>query len=89
MDRKKLIDLFRKGMEYPAGKHRFWIARCFEINVRPDRVVELDEYESFSAKGEPDSSKMFHVGRSVLHLKEDKIVEEIGGGWGQDAQETS
>lgn len=81
MDRKKLIDLFRNGMEYPQGKHQFWVARCFEITVRADRVVELDEYESFSHHGKPGSSEMFHVGRSVLHLKEGKIVEEGGEGW--------
>ena len=81
MDRQKLIDLFRKGMEYPTGKHRFWIARCFEITVRADQVVELDEYESFSHRGTPDSSDMFHVGRSVLHLKEGKIIDQDGEGW--------
>ena len=43
MDRKLLIELFQDGMEYPAGKHRFWISRCFEITVRPDKIVHLDE----------------------------------------------
>lgn len=85
MDRKKLVSLLQTGMAYPPGKHCFWIARCFEIHVRPDRVVELDEYESFSATGTPDASRMFHVGRSVLHLKDGKVVEQAGGGWAEKA----
>lgn len=94
MDRKRLIDLFRKGMEYPPGRHRFWISRCFEITVRADDVVELDEYESFASEqarnpeealcegpqaGNP--GEMFHVGRSVLRLKDGEIEEEPGRGW--------
>lgn len=94
MDRKKLIDLFQKGMQYPPGKHRFWISRCFEITVRADWVVELDEYESFIAEKEaglqrrqprtPAGSRdMFHVGRSVLNLRDGGVTEEQGGGWGR------
>lgn len=92
MDRKSLIELFRKGMQYPTGKRRFWIARCFEITVRPDSVVEMDEYEGFSSDhdGVPEaeahlagrsSKEMFHVGRSVLHLKDGRVVDEEGQGW--------
>lgn len=93
MDRKKLVDLFQTGMQYPPGKHRFWISRCFEITVRPDWVVELDEYESFIAerdgrsrsrqqKSSTRSREMFHVGRSVVNLKDGGVVEEAGAGWG-------
>ncbi len=91
MDRKKLVDLFRKGMQYPPGKHRFWISRCFEIHVRPDSVVELDEYEGFSSEAGPDlkslkgrrttDKEMFHVGRSSLDLKDGQVKEESGEGW--------
>ena len=93
MNRKLLIELFQDGMEYPPGKHRFWISRCFEITVRPDKVVELDEYEGFSADRNTKRStrrrraknhsrnEMFHVGRSVLHLKDGRVVEEAGVGW--------
>ncbi len=91
MDRKKLVDLFQKGMQYPPGKHRFWISRCFEINVRPDSVVELDEYEGFSSEGGPDlkstqrrrqtDKEMFHVGRSRLDLRDGQVIEESGQGW--------
>lgn len=86
MDRRRLVTLFQKGLQYPSGKHRFWISRCFEITVRSDEVVELDEYEGFSSetgerkKKEP-SSEMFHVGRSVLYLKDGTVVEEQGEGW--------
>lgn len=94
MDRKSLIELFRNGMQYPAGKRRFWIARCFEITIRPDSVVEMDEYEGFSSDHEGisdgdcpslsiGSKEMFHVGRSVLHLKEGRVVDEEGRGWKQ------
>ena len=91
MDRMKLVDLFRKGMQYPPGKHRFWVSRCFEIHVRPDSVVELDEYEGFSSEAGPElkSSKgrrqtdreMFHVGRSMLDLRDGRVKEESGQGW--------
>ena len=88
------MELFRKGMQYPPGKHRLWVRRCFEIRLRPGRVVEIDEYESFSTKTErtgvaaqdqrpdpKDSGKMFHVGRSVLNLKDKQVVEKEGSGW--------
>lgn len=82
MDRKKLIDLFRKGMQYPHGKHCFWISRYFEINVRADSTVELDEYEGFSSEGQSKAGKeMFHVGRSVLRLKDGTVTEHDGQGW--------
>lgn len=94
MDRKSLIELFRNGMQYPTGKRRFWIARCFEITVRSDSVVEMDEYEGFSSDPEGisdgdspslsvGSNDMFHVGRSILHLKEGRVVDEEGRGWKQ------
>ena len=92
MDRKILIQLLRDGMQCPPGRHRFWVSRCFEITVRPDkRVVELDEYESFATEdgSEParrrsrasDCKEMFHVGKSDLHLKDGQVLEESGGGW--------
>lgn len=93
MDRKLLIDLLQEGMQVPPGKHRFWVSRCFEITVRPDkRVVELDEYESFSTEKDlkpkqgrsPETSRgreMFHIGKSILHLRDGRVVEESGEGW--------
>lgn len=96
MDRKKLVDLFQKGMQYPTGKHRFWVSRCFEITVRPDSVVELDEYEGFSSEAGPDlksvkrrresDKEMFHVGRSMLDLRDGQVKEESGEGWGPAAK---
>lgn len=98
MDRKKLIELFQKGLQYPSGKHRFLVLRCFEITVHPDQMVELDEYESFvteeklptGQKERPSRRKgdeMFHVGKSILHLKDGRVVEEVGGGWRADGSE--
>ncbi len=96
MDRKLLVELFQNGMKYTPGKHRFWVSRCFEINVRHDHVVELDEYEGFGSEQHPDEKrlaplvvpakspkkkKMFHVGRSVLNLRDGQVVEEPGNGW--------
>lgn len=91
MDRRKLVDLFRKGMQYPPGKHRFWISKYFEIHVRPDSVVELDEYEGFSSEPGPElksvrrrrqtDKEMFHVGRSRVDLKDGNVREESGQGW--------
>ncbi|MCM8794737.1 MAG: hypothetical protein NC819_02900 [Candidatus Omnitrophica bacterium] len=87
MDRKLLIDLFQKGMKYAPGRHRFWISRCFEIHVRSDRVVELDEYEGFDSDAASlPKKKMFHVGRSVLNLKNGRVVEKPGTGWGQSEE---
>ena len=92
MERRNLISLFQKGMQYPPGRHRFWISRCFEITVRPDEVVELDEYEGFSSEKGSNSRKqkgrgngkrkeMFHVGKSILNLKDGQVVEQKGSGW--------
>jgi len=92
MDRKKLVELFQGGMEYPPGRHKLWISRCFEIHVRPDRVVEFDEYEAFAAQTEKGREvprrrrherrgNMFHVGRSVLRLADGGVIEEGGEGW--------
>ncbi len=98
MDRKRLIDLFQKGMQYPNGKHRFWISKCFEITVRPDAVVEMDEYEGFSSevgpalksqKGRRQTDKeMFHVGKSVLDLRHGRVTEESGQGWSDTAKKS-
>ena len=91
MNRKELVNLFQKGMQYPPGRHRFWISRCFEITVRPDSVVELDEYEDFASERRKKQSRkpsgatttkgMFHVGRSVLDLRDGQVKEEPGKGW--------
>ena len=91
MDRNMLIELLQDGMHYPPGKHRFWVSRCFEITVRPDKVVELDEYEDFKTENgrtqkhphppKQGSQGMFHVGKSVLYLKGGRLVESTGGGW--------
>ena len=82
MDRKKLVDLFRKGMQYPSGKHRFWISRCFEITVRSDSVIELDEYEGFSSDEQKRAGEeMFHVGRSIVDPRDGQVIEESGQGW--------
>lgn len=100
MDRRLLVELFQDGMQYPPGKHRFWVSRCFEITVRRGQVVELDEYEGFSADRHADRpirrpaknrrrQEMFHVGRSVLRLKEGRFVEEPGGGWSKNPLDSS
>lgn len=101
MDRKMLVELFRDGMRYPAGKHQLWVSRCFEITVCPNQVVQLDEYEGFATENNEPSKrgrrpraiqepgKMFHVGRSVLHLRQGRVIEESGGGWKPDIQTSS
>jgi len=98
VDKKLLIELLQDGMQVPTGRHRFWVSRCFEISVRPDKkVVELDEYESFSTEKDPRSRKrgrrsaaagckeMFHIGKSVIHLTDGRVVEELGEGWKEEA----
>ena len=93
MDRNKLIALFKQGMRYPLGTHRLWCCRCFEMTVRPEGVVEVDEYEGVSPSGKAlDPPRhpalqealrgMFHVGKSILHLKGGSILERTGQGWG-------
>jgi len=92
MDKKKLIQLFQDGMAYPPGKHHFWISRCFEITVRQNEGVELNEYESFAAQKRTSApfrrvsdkegqGQMFHVGRTLL-LKDGRVIEEGGAGGG-------
>ena len=92
MDRQTLMSLFQEGMTYSIGTHRLWVSKCFEITVEAQDVVHLDEYEGFFTEENLDSrkikrpaprksDKMFHVSRSVLHLKEGKIIEEKGSGW--------
>jgi len=60
--------------------------------VRPDQVVEFDEYEGFSSQSENGRAaprrrrqerrgNMFHVGRSILRLGAGEVVEENGKGW--------
>ena len=97
MDRKLLVELFQSGMKYTPGKHRFWVSRCFEIHVRPDQIVELDEYEGFDAEQNSASrllnrssktgkEKMFHVGRSVVYLKAGQVIEQPGTGWEKETK---
>lgn len=94
MNRKLLIKLLQDGLHYTQGRHRVWVSKCFEITVRPDRVVELDEYEGYTEEsGIPASRKtaqaqgapsMYHVGRSVIHLKDGRVVDETGAGWEEE-----
>ncbi|MCM8811947.1 MAG: hypothetical protein NC910_02730 [Candidatus Omnitrophica bacterium] len=94
MDRQMMVNLIRNEVvENPKGKTRFWLVRCFEITVRPDRVVELDEYEAYEvcegkngieACSDPCAdlrslAGMFHVGRSVIHLNDGRVIEEPSG----------
>ena len=95
MDRKKLVELFRKGMPYAPGRYRFWVWRCFEISVLEDSV-ELDEYEGFTAgngdcenRSIPDLEDMFHVGRSILNRKDGRSVEQEGLGWNRRTAKNS
>lgn len=94
MDRQMMVNLIRnRVVENPRGKTRFWLVRCFEITVRADRVVEVDEYEAYEvcegkngieACNGPRAdyrslAGMFHVGRSVIHLNDGRVVEEPSG----------
>jgi hypothetical protein len=92
LSRETLIALLKRGMEYPAGKHRLWVSRCFEITVDLNQKVNVDEYEEFTTElglctkqERPNQTKkgrqMYHVGRSVLNLKGGKVIEERGEGW--------
>jgi hypothetical protein len=91
MNRKLLIQLLQDGLHYTKGKHRVWVSKCFEITVRPDRIVELDEYEGYTEESGVSASRkrplaeeapsMYHVGRSVIHLKDGRVVAETGTGW--------
>ncbi|MBI1953244.1 MAG: hypothetical protein HYS41_03885 [Candidatus Omnitrophica bacterium] len=80
MDRTTLIRLLKDGMHYPTGKHRFLVQRCFEITVHPNRMVEVDEYEGYATAAKK-ANDYFHVGRSVVSLKDGEVTEEPGRGW--------
>ncbi len=91
MDRQMVVNLIRNRMvECPKGKSRLWVTRCFEITVHSGEVVEVDEYEAcevceggngIKACNGPHAdfrslAGMFHVGRSVIYLREKRVVEE-------------
>ena len=61
---------------------------------KAERLVTLDEYEGYDEEKnlsrrnrqhriEPMDGKMFHVGQSILHLKDRQIVNKPGAGWQQ------
>lgn len=89
MDRQMVVNLIRNEVvECPRGKSRLWVVRCFEITARPDEpVVEVDEYEAYEVYEEDDEahdaccrpSRMFHVGRSVIHVEQKRVIEEPAG----------
>ncbi len=93
MDRKTLVRLFKNGMRYPQGSYRFWVQRSFEITVRSNNCVEIDEYESFAAEEglhlrrlrqvveKKPAGERFHVGRSILDQKASQVIEHSGTGW--------
>lgn len=88
MDRQMVVNLItNKVVECPKGKSRFWVTRCFEITVRSREVVEVDEYEACDVRdavavgngcsADPKShAGMHHTGRSVIYLKQKRVVEE-------------
>jgi len=88
MDREMVVNLIRnRVVECPKGKSRLWVVRCFEITVRSVDVVEVDEYEACEVGDEAPSDNgrnadpksragMHHAGRSVIYLKEKRVVEE-------------
>lgn len=93
MNREILIGLLCNGMKYPVGRHQIWISRCFEITVRPDRTVEIDEYEAYDERngvearsclcsnGE-DHVGTYHIGRTAISLKDKRVIREAKGkGW--------
>jgi len=88
MDRAVLIKLFQDGMRYPPGTRRLWVSRCFEVTVRPDQVVEVDEYEGVAIEGADDTPRtrcahdgeMLHRGRSRLDLKDGRVIEQPRAG---------
>ncbi len=91
MDRKLLVDLLKDGMRYPPGRHRLLVKRCFDITVRPNQMVEVDEYENYATENSNGPRKaagktakveeFFHVGRSIVSLKDGEVKEEPGRGW--------
>lgn len=89
MNRRVLTELFRQGMRYPPGRRRLWVIQCFEIAVQPGEVVAIDEYAGSAIEdgetpmqpprpGEASGCQMLHVGRSILHLTEGRVIEKPG-----------
>ncbi len=88
MDRKMVVDLIRNKMvQCPMGRQRIWLTRCFEITVRSDQVAEVDEYETYGngngaevrngkSGGAKNRAGMLHVGRSIVSLKDGRVIEE-------------
>lgn len=92
MDRQMVVNLIRNEVvECPQGKSKLWVVRCFEITAHPGKpAVTVDEYEVCEVcedgDGERDGccspARMYHVGRSVIHLEDKRVVEEpVRRGW--------
>ena len=93
MDRKTIVELLRNGMKYSIGRHQLWVSRCFEITVHPNKVIDVDEFESYDEKNGlkfrngtvPEAKRrdrMYHVGRSVISLKDRQVIDTVpGSGW--------
>lgn len=76
MDRQMVVNLIKnRTVECPKGTSRLWLVRRFEITARAGGVVAVDEYEACDV-AEDAPAGMQHVGRSVIYLKENRVVEE-------------
>lgn len=80
MTRHVLVELFRRGMRYPAGTRRtLRTTRWFNIIVQPNQLVEITEHEDTAVDGEHlTTSTARYVGRTLLSLKTNQIVEHTG-----------
>ncbi|MBI4227876.1 MAG: hypothetical protein HY600_06375 [Candidatus Omnitrophica bacterium] len=84
MNRHLLIELFRRGMRYPAGTRRsLKFTRWFDIIVQPGQLIEVTEHEDTALElvpcTEPPARR--YVGRTILSLKTNQIVEHSGDDW--------
>ena len=78
MNRYVLIELFRRGMRYPAGTRRsLRCTRWFDIEIQPGQLVEVTEHEDTALEAErgPAPASRRYVGRTILSLKTNQIVE--------------
>ncbi len=76
MDRQMVVNLIRnRTVECSKGTSRLWLVRRFEITARAGGVVAVDEYEACDVSDAAPAG-MQHVGRSVVYLKENRVVEE-------------
>ncbi len=75
MDKDLLIQLLQNGLEYPVGKFNLWSTKRFDITVRPDQIIELEEYQTHTTDSRAKSKDWHRTMHVLLHPDEGWVVK--------------